>query len=232
MRTSLTPAELTRYLGRQIDAFYPDGVAYDLGPPVHRALERIEHSFARNIVRGYTDATGATFSHLHGDQYAAFLYYVSHSAWADSGDAALASKLFLLNKALNGIVCMYDTVLPDVFILVHTVGIVLGKARYGNYLVVHQNATVGADARGDVPELGERTTLYGGSLVVGSSIIGPRSTISANAVLRNETIPPDSVVAGASPGLIVRPAARRMSDLYFGEHSEGRERGALGTRLL
>lgn len=229
MRTSLTTPELEGYLGRQIDALYPDGATYDLGPPVRRALERIEHSFGRNIVRGYNDERGvATFSHLHGDQYAAFLYYASHSAWADSGDAGLASKLFLLNKALNGFVCMYDTVLPDVFILVHTVGIVLGKAHYGNYLVVHQNATVGADARGDVPKLGERTTLYAGSLVVGSSVVGPRSTVSANAVLRNEEIPPDSVVAGASPGLIVKPAGRRMSDLFFGEDPEGRERTVSG----
>jgi serine O-acetyltransferase len=214
LKTTLSPDDLTVYLKNQLRAGYPDKARLRLGKVVRRALERIETSFSRIVLRGYTVDGEATFSHLHGDQYAAFLYFAANSAWKDHDDTQLASKLFLLNKALNGIVVMYDTILPDVFVLMHTVGTVLGKADYGNYFVAAQNVTVGMDRDG-TPAFGERVVLYGGSVVIGASRVGERVTIATNATVRGEEIPANHVVAGSSPDLVVKPATRDVSALYF-----------------
>ena len=215
MHTSLATDQLVAYLEAQLRGMFPDGRAFELTPVVRRALERIEHCFARIVLPGYTREGKPFFSHLHGDQYASFLYFAAHAAWGEREDEALASKLFLLNKALNGIVIMYDTVLPDVFVLMHTVGTMLGKAKYGNYLVAAQNVTVGMD-RGGVPTFGERVVLYGGSVVIGKASIGSNVTIAANTTVRGEKVPPGSVVAGTSPKLTVKDAKRDVSALYFG----------------
>ena len=214
MRTTLPPDELTTYLRSQVESAFPDGARLRLGKVVRRALERVEHSFSRIVLRGYSDGGEATFSHLQGDQYAAFLYFAANTAWRDLEDQSLASKLFLLNKALNGIVVMYDTVLPEVFVLMHTVGTVLGKANYGNYFVAAQNVTVGMDRDG-VPTFGERVILYGGSVVIGNSTIGDRVTIATNTTVRGENIPSGHIAAGTSPELNVKAATRDVAALYF-----------------
>lgn len=214
MRTSLPPSDLGRYLGAQLERTFPDGRNHDVQAVVDAALARIEHSFARIVLPGYSRDGEGTFSHLQGDQYAAFLYFASHAAWRDRENEDLASRLFLLNKSLNGLVCMYDTVLPDVFVLMHTVGTVLGKATYGNYFVAAQNVTVGTDRDGR-PTFGERVILYGGSTVVGGARIGDRVTVATNAVVRGRDVPSGSIVAGSAPGLVVKPASRDVSELYF-----------------
>jgi serine O-acetyltransferase len=215
VQTSLPAAELARYLAVQIERAFPDGRRHELRAVVDTALTRVEHAFGHIVLRGYSRNGEATFSHLQGDQYAVFLYFASHAAWRDAENEDLASRLFLLNKSLNGLVCMYDTVLPDVFVLVHTVGTVLGKANYGNYFVAAQNVTVGTD-RDQRPTFGERVVLYGGSTVIGAARIGNRVTVATNAVVRSCEIPSRSIVAGAAPELVVKAASRDVSDLYFG----------------
>lgn len=215
MRTTLPPEELGGYLKSQLQRLFPDGRPARLRKIVRRALERVEYAFERIVLPGYSDRGEATFSHLHGDQYASFLYFAANTAWREHEDVPLASKIFLLNKALNGIVIVYDTILPDVFVLMHTVGTVLGKAQYGNYLVAAQNVTVGMD-RGETPVLGERVVLYGGSVVIGRAQVGDRVTIATNATVRGQDVPSGHVAAGASPNLVVRPAGRDVSTLYFG----------------
>jgi serine O-acetyltransferase len=215
MRTSLTSQEIRSYLRAQLNAFFPDGRSLaHLEQVVPKALERVEHCFSRIRLSSYCGDDGAVFNHLHSDQYASFLYLVSNSAWSDFGDVELASKVFALNKALNGMLCMYDTELPSVFILIHTVGMVLGKATYGNYFVACQNCLVGSD-RGASPVLGEGVILFGGSSVIGNSRIGEAVTISASTTILNADVPARSIVAGRSPGLVVKAAKRNLVDHYF-----------------
>jgi len=59
---------------------------------------------------------------------------------------------------MHGIDLFYSVPMPDVFMLVHPVGTVIGKANFSNYLVVYQNCTIGADT--DVyPNFGEGIVL-------------------------------------------------------------------------
>jgi serine O-acetyltransferase len=167
--------------------------------------------------------TGYTvFSVLHSDLYAQLLYFAANSAWRELHDKQLATKFFCLNKALHGINCMYDTELPNVFLIIHGVGAVLGKARYSDYLVICQNVTVGAD-RGEAPTFSNGTYLGPGSAVVGRSVLGSRTVVALNTTIRGESIAGDCVVSGQSPNLSTRPIKR---DILFGTYFD---RGVLGS---
>jgi len=130
------------------------------------------------------------------------------------GQIELASKLYCLNKSLNGLMCMYDNELPEHFLLIHTAGMLLGKARYGDYFVAIHNAGVGTD-RGRQPSIGPGVVIYGGAKVIGSCDIGRNVTVAANALVRNEVVPPGHVVAGSSPSLIVKPAKRSLAGEFY-----------------
>jgi serine O-acetyltransferase len=208
-------------LGRQLDAFAPRPERHPLGPVVERALARAETCFACSALPGYRTADDALqFDPAHADQYAMFVWFCSNEAWR-AGDLELAADLFALNKALNGIVCMWDTALPAVFLWIHTVGTMLGKAEYGERFVAYQNVTVGTD-RGARPAFGEGTILFAGSKVVGGARIGARSLISLNAVVINETIPADTIAAGSSPQLILKTRRRWLYGDYFRDEQAAR----------
>jgi serine O-acetyltransferase len=201
-------------LGRQLDAFAPRDGRAALAPIVAPALVRAETCFAASALRGYRTADDVTqFDPAQSDQYAMFVWFCSNEAWR-AGDLDLAADLFLLNKGLNSIVCMWDTALPSVFLWIHTVGTMLGKAEYGERFVAYQNVTVGTD-RGARPAFGEGTILFAGAKVVGGATIGARSLVSLNTVVIAETIPPNSIVAGRSPDLTVKVRRRWLYSDYF-----------------
>jgi len=106
MRLSLPKDELKEYAAKQLEYLYPDKYAMrgsDIDQAFDLALERVEYSFSRTTVRDYSDNHGgASFSHLHSDQYAQFLYYFSNSLWKISENKPICDKLICLNKALNG----------------------------------------------------------------------------------------------------------------------------------
>jgi serine O-acetyltransferase len=212
-RRSLDQPALVAYVRSQLATTFPDGTPVDADDVVAEAAERARHCFAQIRHPAFGDADTVVFDHLHGDQYTMFLYYASNSAFT-AGDLPLAKKLFLLNKSLNGFYCLYDTLLPPVMWLNHALGTVIGRGTYGNYLLVTQNVTFGKE--GDAaPVIGEGVIVYGGALVAGASAIGDRTVIAANAAIRNDRVPAESVVAGSSPNLVIRPRKRRLSETFF-----------------
>jgi serine O-acetyltransferase len=212
-RRSLDDEKLSAYVTRQIEALMPDGVPVRAATVVREAAERARFCFAHVRHPAFRDDDAVYFDHLHGDQYTAFLYYASNSAHA-GGDETLAKKLFLLNKALNGFFCQYDTLLPPVMWLNHALGTVIGRGTYGNYLLVTQNVTFGKD-RDAAPVTGEGVIVYGGALIAGATTIGDRTAIAANAAILNEAVPAESVVAGTSPNLVIRPRKRDLAESFF-----------------
>ena len=60
-------------------------------------------------------------------------------------------------------------------------------ATYADYLVVHQNVTVGTD-RGRQPRLGEGVVLFGGAAVIGDCDIGCNVSISVHSTVRNTSV--------------------------------------------
>jgi len=209
-------ADVTWRLTRQLDAVSPRRARAPFDAIVALALERTERCFRAIAIPGYRTPSGdARFDPLHGDQYAQFLWFVANGAW-QTGDLDLAADAFLLNRSLNGIVCMWDTLMPEVFLWIHTVGTMLGKADYGERLVAYQNVTVGTD-RGERPAFGTGTILFAGAKVVGAARLGERTCVSLNSVVIGETIPADRIVAGRSPNLVVKARRRWLYGDYFAD---------------
>jgi serine O-acetyltransferase len=77
---------------------------------------------------------------------------------------------------------MYDTKLPDIFIVIHGIGTVLGKASYSDFFVVFQGCTVGIN-KGKYPTIGKGVTMTSHSSIIGDCTIGDFSTISSHLCL-------------------------------------------------
>jgi serine O-acetyltransferase len=214
LQTSLPPDHLERYVRRQLDAHFPDDAAHDFSGLIVRTLPRIAHCFAAINHCAYGSTETPTFDHLHADQYTTFLYYASRVAALELRQPALATKLFLLNRAMHAFVCTYEVELPPIIYLNHVVGTVLGRGTYGNYLVVTQNVTVGHD-RDLAPVIGERVTIYGGAMLVGDTCIADDVAIAPNSTLRNCSVPPSSIVAGCSPDLTIKPRSESSRRAFF-----------------
>lgn len=198
MILSLAESELAQYLSRQLNNMFPDarGIApSEIESVLPDVLERVEHCFAQIRNKYFIDGPDAVFNHLHGDQYAMFLYLVSRAAYARNGDASLASKVFLLNKALHGIDVFYEVELPGVFLFVHPLGTVLGRATYSDYLLVYQRCSVGSN-HDRYPKLGEYFTLRPGSAVLGACDVGRNCTLAAQSLLIDDNLAADTVYFG------------------------------------
>jgi serine O-acetyltransferase len=202
MRWSLERDDLRSYTARQLALFSAGGrdvSASRLSPHFAEALARVERCF-QNIRRKYFfDGQSTIFNHLHGDHYAMYLYYLSNTVFRSGKDEELAEQLFLLNKALHGADIFYGVSLPDVFLLIHPVGTVLGNASYGNYFVAYQNCGVGSLEDGKYPVFDGENVLFARSAVLGNCHIGRNVIFGANAFLLNTDIASGSTVVGAYP---------------------------------
>ena len=198
MILSLAGSELAKYLSRQLNNMFPDARSIapsEIESVLPHVLERVEHCFARVRNKYFFDGRDAVFNHLHGDQYAMLLYLVSRAAYTLHGDTSLASKVFLLNKALHGIDVFYEVELPSVFLFVHPLGTVLGRGSYSDYLLVYQRCSVGSNHE-RYPKLGEYFTLRPGSAVLGACDIGRNCTLAAQSLLIDDNLTSDTVYFG------------------------------------
>jgi serine O-acetyltransferase len=217
MKTSLSQDELTSYVARQVNYGFPDGEIgiTDLRAYVAGALDRAEYCFSRVRDKYFFDGKQTTFNHLHGDQYAIFLYYLSNTIWQQSADATLASKVYLLNKGLHALDAFYEVKLPDVFYLAHPLGTVLGRATYSNYFVAYQRCTVGSNLPGEYPTFAEGTALFGGSMVIGPCHLAQNCWVAAGAILMNIDVPRDHVAFGQHPRVQFKPIKNTVFKEFF-----------------
>jgi serine O-acetyltransferase len=201
MQTTLPRSELEAYVLRLLANHLPDGyVRPDGGPSsaFSRALNRVEHCFTHIHRKYYNEGATLRFDHLNTDHMATLLYFFANTVWRDGGDLQLPTRLFYLNKILHGLDLFYSVALPDIFLLVHPVGTVLGNARYQDYLVVYQNCSVGAVTT-VYPKFGLGTILYSRSSVLGDCRLGDDVVMAANAMIIDCEVPSSTVVLGQPP---------------------------------
>ena len=194
MITSLSIDEIADYTSRQLNYFFPDDTIVELKQYkycLQLALDKLEFCYRHVVLKHYCNGTEAIFNHLHSDQYLMFLWYLSNSIWKERQDINLCSKLYYLNKSLHAIDCAYNTNLPDIFLIFHGAGTVLGKATYSDFLVVLQGCTVGAH-KGSYPVLGKGVSLTANSSIIGKSTIGDRCTISTRTTIFTKNIAADT----------------------------------------
>jgi len=211
--SSLGADALAALAARQLDAFIPDGQSVqpaDLAVAVPGALARLEHCFSHIGNKYFFNGRLAVFDHLHGDQYAIWLYLLANELHRRAGPAPLCKKLFLLNKALHGCDIFYEVALPSVFLLVHPLGTVLGRGHYADFLIAYQRVGVGSNH--DVyPTLGRHLTLHPGSAVLGRSKVGDHCSIATESLLLDRELPPNSVYIGNPRDSLIKPRKHNPS---------------------
>lgn len=198
VRCSLDLQSLTELASAQINSMFPDGrlvAGAEMLPSAARSLKRLEHCFVHINNKYFFDGQQAVFDHLHGDQYAMWLYFLSNQLYQDGAAPATSKKLFLLNKALHGCDIFYEIALPSIFLLVHPLGTVLGRASYNDYLLVYQRAGIGGN-RDIYPQLGRHLTLHPGSSVLGQARIGDHCSVAAESLVLDRDLPDHSLYIG------------------------------------
>jgi serine O-acetyltransferase len=207
IHSTLGPMELAQLALRQIATIFPDGEvlpAADLAPVASAAMARLEHCFSHVNNKYFFDGQRVVFDHLHGDQYAMWLYFLGNELFRQGGPASLCKKLFLLNKALHGCDIFYEVALPAVFLLVHPLGTVLGRGNYSDFLIAYQRVGIGSNH--DIyPQLGRYLTLHPGSSVLGKASVGDHCSIAAGALVLDRDIPPNSLYIGNPRNHLIKP---------------------------
>lgn len=205
--------ELIGYVADQAGHFFPDRHRGDVRPAVASAVDAALGRLERCIA-GVRMWREGRFDPLHSSQYTTFLYYLANTLWHERQDERVCTKLFYLNKALNGFECFYDNELPEVFFIGHSVGIVLVRNRYPNYFVIYQNSTVGK-SQGEVPVLSEGTVMFPNSAIVGACRIGDRTVLSQGTSVINADTPGDCVVYRNGRDLVFAKPKRDILTDYF-----------------
>jgi len=202
-----TRQSLVAYVVAQSMAIVPDGreAAFRRSVEAHldEALARLHR-----CINACAPWRPDEFDVLQSSQHATFLYFLANSIWKGSGDTEAPVRLFLMNKALNGIDLFYEIAMPEVFYIGHSLGVVLAKAAYGNYLVLYQHATVGRH-KDQVPVIGERVVLYPGSTVAARSVVEDDAVVSQGASVINQRVPAGMIAFGGEAGSLTfraRPA--------------------------
>ena len=209
-----TRESLLSYITAQCAAIVPDGreAAFRAACDAHfdEALARMHV-----CINACSPWRMDEFNVLQSSQHTIFLYYLANTIWKGSGDTAAPTRLFLMNKALNGIDLFYEIAMPPVFYIGHSVGIVLAKATYGNYLVLYQNSTVGRH-KDQIPVLGDRVVLYPNTAVIGRSVVEDDTVVSQGTSVVNRHVPKGQIAFAGEPGkLAFSPRPDDLLSEYF-----------------
>jgi len=211
MILSLDKDTLIQYVIRQLEQLFPDDIPVsEIGIYFDEALTRLDQCFSAVSVKYFKVGNQTRFNHLHSDQYAMFLYFLSNTLYRNDVNRDVCDKLYYLNKALHGIDVFYEVELPDIFMFGHCVGTVIGRAKYSDYLLIQQNCTIGAarEAKpgedGIYPVLGKYLAVYAGASILGNCMVGQNCKISAHSLLLDQNISANSIYIGTPASHIIK----------------------------
>ena len=198
MKISIKTSSLLKFVIGQINLFFPDGKSvqeHDLKKSFDHSMQRLEFCFSKVNNKYFRNENRVFFNHLNGDQYATFLYYLSNTCFKNNVKDDICTKIFLLNRLLNGIDMFYEVDLPDVFLLVHPIGTILGRGEYSDYLVVYQRCGIGSNH--DIyPTLGKNVTLRPGASIIGNCKVGENCEIGAESLLMDKNLEDNTLYVG------------------------------------
>jgi len=202
------------FITKQLQNFFPDkhgqkSIEETIKKNYSEAMDR--QLFSQKNVKL---SSHSEYSYLHSDLNAQFIYYLSNTIWRNESDTNIPTKLFYLNKALHSFNCSYDTELPNIFLLIHCLGMVLGKASYSDYMVACQNITVGSDA-GISPRLGKGLYLGPGSSVIGNSKLGSNVHLAVNATVLNKSVQSNILCIGSDQRQWKKIKRNLLKEIYF-----------------
>lgn len=212
-----------------VDLLFLRSIGYVPDTPANRDLvvmhlpetiSRLKTCFSAINRKYYSVGGEVVFDSSHGDHMASFLWFLSNTIYERSGETSLPSAFSYLNRVIHSIDLFFNVEMPDVFLLVHPLSSVIGRASYSDGLVVYQNVTVGA-IDDLYPRLGEWVVLYPGARIIGNASIGANCVVAPGAQIINEEIPDSTLVFGSSPHLVLKPNKVPVSSRVFGQKLTG-----------
>lgn len=167
IRSSLPLDQLKEHYERLTLTIFPAEVPKTISLQAwEAALERLSVCW-RGLALPYFFQEGIPyFNHMHSDHSAMFIYLLSRCC-AMENDWDLAERYFYLNKVLHGIDIYHQVELPSVFLFVHPVGTVIGKAKFNGPVVFYQSVTIGSKTDGQYPSFEGRAIFYASSFCIG-----------------------------------------------------------------
>lgn len=198
--------KLLKRLINQLKSFFE--ISEDEVDVVHflsdEVFQRCEYNFSKSENKYYSINGEVYFNPNHSGQYTVFLYYFSNTIFQARKDViALADKIYYLNRIMNSCDLFYEVKLPEVFMLDHPLGSVIGRGQFGNYFAFSQNCTVGNN-NNIYPIIGEHVTMSANTMILGNSKIGNHVILGAGTCVKDQDIPDNSLVFGSSPNLIIK----------------------------
>ena len=211
MQMSINKYDLIGYVCNQLRIFFPkketnekEGIkkCIDIG------LQRVEYCFSKINAKYFRNGSDVLFNHLHGDHYAMFLYMLSNILYRNGSNLDLCTKIFQLNKYLHCVDAFYEIELPEIFLFVHPLGTVLGRANYSNYLIVYQHCNVGSN-RNSYPTLKEYVSLHPGSSILGNCLVEENCKIAAGSLLLDMDLKKNSLYIGNPRGYVIKESLEK-----------------------
>lgn len=205
MKTSLSIDELADYTSRQLNYFFPDKDTINLieyRDCIKLSLDKLENCYKKVTLQHYYNGSEVIFNHLHSDHYVMYIWYLANAIWKKTQHKNICNKLYYLNKALHSLDCMYDTNLPDIFLIFHGSGTMLGKATYSDYFVALQGCTVGMN-KGKYPVMQKGVALTAHSALIGDCNVGKLVTVSSYTCVIDKNIAANHVVFKNEQGSMV-----------------------------
>jgi serine O-acetyltransferase len=196
MILSLPYEEFKDYVLRQMNHYFPDNqnlTAKEYDQVFSIAIERTSYCFSHIKMNSYSSDGETYLNHLHANQYAIFLWFLSNTVWVEFRNEVVANKLYCLNRTLNSLSCSYEAKLPRIFLLLHIVGTVLGKAEYSDFFVACHGCTVGAH-HGIYPNIGRGVAMLPHSSIIGACDIGDRVSLGINTTAYEQDIPDNTTL--------------------------------------
>jgi serine O-acetyltransferase len=198
MRPSLSVEDLSMFITKQVSIFFPDEEDFskiNLVKQTDEAIQRAEYCFSKINLKYFTINGEVLFNHLHSDQYSMFLYFLSNTLFNNSIGHNLCNKLYMLNKALNGIDVFYEVKLPEIFLFAHPVGTVLGRGEYSDYFLVYQRCNIGSN-KDIYPTMGKHVSVHPGASIIGNCTIGDVTALAAHSLLLDKDLKNNSLYIG------------------------------------
>lgn len=213
LKATLDRVTLSEYIANQLNTFFPDGKAVKaslLLSHMAHVLEKVHYCFSHVNNRYFSDGKNTLFNHLNADQYAMFLYLLSRDLYTCGCDTSICDKVFYLNKMLHAIDVFYEVELPDIFLFVHPLGTVLGRAKYSDFFMVYQGCGIGSNH--DIyPTVGKYVSLHPGSSILGKCTVGDNCKISVNSTLLDHSLEADSIYIGKPKRYVVKASFKKAN---------------------
>lgn len=207
--------EILEIVLRQLGNFWPKTNRNIIEASLPDALRAMELNFKGIPSNRFFDGKDIVFSPYFSIHWMIFLYRLSNAIYRNSIISSIdgcpppqeCDQLYYLNKIMHANDWFYAVELPVHFFAEHSIGSVLGRATYGDYLLVYQGTTIGGSIKNGktyYPNLGDNIILFSNSSILGKCNIGSNVIISADTQVLNEDVPDDCIVFGKTPNLILK----------------------------